>query len=73
MEILETSVNGLWIHFGEDKTKSILFAFKRKLKKVPKLNITYKNIQIKQHSKVTYLGCILDETMSRVNGSKINQ
>ena len=24
----------------------------------------YKNIQIKQHSKVTYLGCILDETMS---------
>ena len=64
MEILETSVNGLWIHFGEDKTKSILFAFKRKLKKVSKLNITYKNIQIKQHSKVTYLGCILDETMS---------
>ena len=64
MEILETSVNGLWIHFGEGKTKSIRFAFKRKLKKVSKLNITYKNIQIKQHSKVTYLGCILDETMS---------
>ena len=65
MEILETYVNGLWTHFGEDKTKSILFAFKRKLKKVSKLkNITYKNIQIKQHSKVTYLGCILDETMS---------
>ena len=56
--------NRLSIHFGEDKTKSILFASKRKIKKVPKLKINYKNIQIKQHSKVTYLGCILDETMS---------
>ena len=55
--------NRLSIHFGEDKTKSILFASKRKIKKVPKLKINYKNIQIKQHSKVTYLGCILDETM----------
>ena len=56
--------NRLSIHFGEDKTKSILFASKRKIKRVPKLKIKYKNIQIKQHSKVTYLGCILDETMS---------
>ena len=57
--------NRLSIHFSEVKTKSILFASKRKIKKVPKLKINYKNIQIKQHSKVTYLGCILDETMSR--------
>ena len=56
--------NRLSIHFGEDKTKSILFASKRKIKRVPKLNIKYNNRQIKQHSKVTYLGCILDETMS---------
>ena len=56
--------NRLSIHFGEDKTKSILFASKRKIKKVPKLNINYKNIQIKQHSKVTYLVYISDETMS---------
>ena len=56
--------NRLSIHFGEDKTKSILFASKRKIKNIPKLEINYKNIQIKQHSKVTYLGCILDETMS---------
>ena len=56
--------NRLSIHFGEDKTKSILFASKRKVKKVPQLKINYKNMQIKQHSKVTYLGCILDETMS---------
>ena len=56
--------NRLSIHFGEDKTKYILFASERKIKKVPRLNINYKNIQIKQHSKVTYLGCILDETMT---------
>ena len=56
--------NRLSIHFGEDKFKSILFASKHKTKRVPKLKIKYKNIQIKQHSKVTYLGCILDETMS---------
>ena len=36
--------NRLSIHFGEDKTKSILFAPKRKIKKIPKLKINYKNI-----------------------------
>ena len=55
--------NRLSIHFGEDKTKSILFASKCKIK-VPKPKINYKNIQIKQYSKVLYLGCILDEIMS---------
>ena len=54
--------NKISIHIGKDKTKSILFASKHK-KKFPKLNITYKSIQIKQDSKVTYLGSILDETM----------
>ena len=56
--------NKLSIHFGEDKTKSILFGTKRKLRKVDKLNVTYQGIDIKQNSQVTYLGCILDETMS---------
>ena len=56
--------NKLSIHFGNDKTKSIHFVTKFKIKKVRKLNIKYGNIQIKQHSKVKYLGCILDETMS---------
>ena len=42
--------NKLSIHFGEDKTKSILFATKRKIKKPQKLEIIYKNIWIKQHS-----------------------
>ena len=31
--------NKLSIHFGEDKTKSILFASKRKIKKLQKLEI----------------------------------
>ena len=52
------------IHLGDDKIKSILFATKFKIRKVRKLNINYGDIQIKQHSKVKYLGCILDETMS---------
>ena len=56
--------NKLSIHFGEDKTKSILFGSKRKLRKVGKLNITYQFIDIKQNFQVTYLGCILDEPMS---------
>ena len=37
--------NGLSIHFGEDKTKSIIFVSKRKIKSVPKLKIKYKSIQ----------------------------
>ena len=56
--------NKLSIHFGEDKTKSILFSSKRKIKKASPLNIQYKDIKIKQYSKVNYLGCILDETLS---------
>ena len=29
-----------------------------------KLNIKYQDIEIKQHSQVTYLGCVMDETIS---------
>ena len=56
--------NKLSIHFGDDKTKCILFASKNKVKKAAPLNINYKGVVIKQHSKVNYLGCILDETLS---------
>ena len=52
------------IHFGEDKTKSILFAPLNKCKKLRKLNISYGSLKIKQYSEVTYLGCILDESLS---------
>ena len=31
---------------------------------VPNLDIIYNNIPIKQHSRVTYLNCLLDETLS---------
>ena len=54
----------LSIHLGEDKTKSILFASKFQRKNTKKLCIKYWDIQSKQHSKVKYLGCLLDETMS---------
>ena len=56
--------NKLSIHFGEDKTESILFASKFKKKNIKKLHIKYGDIQIKQLSKVNYLGCLMDETMS---------
>ena len=56
--------NELSIHFGEDKAKSILFASKRRAKNIRQLIITYKDINIKQHSEVTFLGWVLDETMS---------
>ena len=54
----------LSMHFSEDKTKSILFASTFKRKNIKKLHIKYGDMQIKQHSKVRYLGCLLDETMS---------
>ena len=52
--------NKLSIHFGEDKAKSILFASKRRAKNIRQLNIKYKDVNIKHHSEVTYLGCVLD-------------
>ena len=56
--------NKLSIHFGEDKTKSILFGSKHKLKNIKELDIKHGEIKIKQNSKVTYLGCILDNNLS---------
>ena len=56
--------NKLSVHFGEEKTKSILFGNKRQLKNQRDLVLGYGNIEIKQYSKVTYLGCILDNDLS---------
>ena len=53
--------NKLSIHFGEDKTKCILFSRKKNL---PALNITYENKKIKQYNMVEYLGCYLDADLS---------
>ena len=56
--------NKLSVHFGEEKTKSILFGTKRQLKNQRDLVLRYGDIEIKQHSKVTYMGCILDNDLS---------
>ena len=51
-------------HNDINEIEKQLNSTKFKIKKVRKLNIKYGDIQIKQHSKVKYLGCMLDETMS---------
>ena len=56
--------NKLSIHCGEEKTKSILFGTKQLLHKGKSLNIRYGDTEIKQHTKVIYLGCILDNDLS---------
>ena len=61
--------NKLSIHFGEDKTKSILFAPFDKCKKLCKLNISYDSLKIKQYLEVTFLG---GESMALNVVSKIN-
>ena len=59
--------NKLSIHFGEDKTKCILFGTKHRLNKVSSLNIKYGEIHLKHYHTVTYLGCSFDETLSGVS------
>ena len=56
--------NKLSIHFGEDKTKSILFGSKMKLRNVEPLDIRRGDTKIKQYTEVTYLGCKLDQNLS---------
>ena len=46
-----------------DNKLSIHFPTKFKIRKVKKLNIKYGDMQIKQQSKLKYLGYMLDETM----------
>ena len=56
--------NKLSIHLGEEKTKSILYEAKLNIKRPKPLNIVYDNVKINQYTKVTYLGCIFDESLS---------
>ena len=56
--------NKLSIHFGQDKTKSILFGTKHKLRNAKSLNIVHNSIEIRQHAKVKYLGYILDGSLT---------
>ena len=63
--------NKLSVHFGEEKTKSILFGTKRQLKNQRDLDLRYGDNEIKQHSKVTYLGCILDDLSGESMATKL--
>ena len=56
--------NKLSIEFGQNKTKSILFGTKHKLRNAKSLNIVYNSAEIKQHANIKYVGCILDESLS---------
>ena len=56
--------NELCIHFGDGKTKSVFLVSKQRAKNIRELNIRYKEANIKQQVQVTYLGCVLDESMS---------
>ena len=56
--------NKLSIHFGEEKTKSIVFGSRKKMKNLPKLDISRGDIKIIQYTRVTYLGCELDQYLS---------
>ena len=59
--IEKKKINKLVTHFGEDKTKSILFSITRGLKEI---NISFAGHSIKQHEIVEYLGCQLDSKLS---------
>ena len=55
--------NKLSMHFEDDKTKSTFFVCKGRAQNISKLNIRYKEINIKQQAQVTYLGCVFNESM----------
>ena len=57
--------NKLSIHVGKDKDKSIIPGTKKRLKKDSNLNIRYGAIPNKQYHALTYLGCLVDENLSR--------
>ena len=56
--------NKLSVHFGQEKTRSVLFGTKHKLRNAKALNIVCNGTQIKQYEKVKYLGGILDQSLS---------
>ena len=52
--------NKLTIHFGDDKTKSILFTGKNRPRD-DKLKISRGRTEVAQHKEINYLGCLFDE------------
>ena len=61
-----TSVFDLcWWYASSSKIKFALVCWwLRRAKNICKLNLSYKEINIKQQAQVRYLGCVLDESMS---------
>ena len=57
--------NKLSVHFGDDKTKTIVFS---RMKIQQKLSISYGGYSLKQDNTVEYLRCYLD---SNVNGESV--
>ena len=55
--------NKLSIHFGGDKTKSIIFTGKNRPMD-DKLNISCGRTKVTQHMEINYLGCLFDEKSS---------
>ena len=47
--------NKLSLYFCDDKTKSILFSPKHRLRIIGQIDIFYKGVKIKQYYKVTFL------------------
>ena len=60
--------NKLSIHFGEDKTKSILFSKTIGLKEI---NISFAGHNIKKHKTVEYLSCQLDCKLIEAMASRV--
>ena len=57
--------NKLSVHFGKDKTKSILFSPKHRSKSIGQTDISYKDSKIKHTQNNTFLPCALDECLTR--------
>ena len=55
--------NKLSIHFGDDKTKSILFTGKNPPRD-DKLKISRGRMKVAQHKEINYLGCVFGESMA---------
>ena len=64
-EQLNKDFHNICLWFIDNKPKAyILLASKQKMKRAGKLEISFNNIEINQYSSLTYLGCILDNTLS---------
>ena len=62
--VIGSSITNSVFTLEKKKTKSILFGTKQQLKNQRDLVLRYGDIEIKQHSKVSYLGCILGNDLS---------